>query len=351
MSRVILFLLILTITPAIALAQSASLRGATPVDLQQKVLGPGCHLIPSSGSGLSCNPAQLPESADRRFVANLFIGENFQRVNAYRKDLENKDELAVVNKLLEEKEPLQMDGGTSLWVRSSWFSVVYNPIQLSFYTDVQNRSYPIVDMKILLEKSLRLQGAHQWIWSDWRLNAGLQARGVQRKSVFQTLALFDVLADPELLQINEHESIFLEPAVTLGHNSSLNPRISVFFQNLNVYHSGADAPQELSKALFDTGFALTPYQSQTLGRWDLGLNYRFDQMLAEDWERLRLVTSYSLGVMTANGSLSQDSWSLGVSTSFLSAKTGVSFTQSETPEWNGSSSQHQTVNLEFGLVF
>lgn len=333
-------------------ANAANLRGPLPLGLQQMVLGPGCHVMTPSDTSLPCNPAQLPANPKRRFVTNIFVGENFQRVNSYRKDVENKDDLAIVNKLLEEKKPLQMDGAAALWMRNSFFSLAYVPLQMSFYTDVQNQSYPVVDMKFLLEKSLRMQASYEVSWEDWSFRGGLQARGVQRQTIFQKLALFDVLADPKLLKIAEHQSLYLEPGMVTEYKSAWKPRFSIFFQNLRVHHSGEGSPWPLNNGLFDTAVAVSPINSDGWGRWDIGINYRFDKELSEDaGKRLQLLSSYSLGMVTATGAISEGTWSLGAATNFLSAKTGVSLTQTSYPEWNGSTRSDQIVNLEFGLVF
>ncbi len=345
------FLLVWFVFSFASPARGSRLRGPLPLDLQQTVLGPGCHLLTPVEASLPCSPAQLTAHPHRQFVANLYIGENFQRVNAYRKDVDNKDELAVVNKLLEEEKPLQLEAGSVLWMRNSFLSFAYVPLHMNFYTDVQNRSYPVVDMRFLLEKSIRIQASHQMIWKSWVFRGGLQARGAQRKTVFQNLALFDVLADPSLLKISEHESLYVEPALVIEHDSPWRPRASIFFQNLRVYHTGAESPSSINNGFFDTGIGVSPLTSQGWGHWDIGINYRFDKKLPENWERVQLLTAYSLGMMTTSGSISEGTWSLGVTTSFLSAKTGVSFTQTSYPEWNGSTRTDEIVNLEFGLVF
>ncbi len=336
----------------LAFAQStsgASIKGATPVELRQMVLKNTCHVLLPSEASLPCNPAFLPYVKDRKFSANIFLGENYERVNAYRKDIENKNELGVVEKLFEENGPLQVRVGSALWAKSQYFSFTYVPLHVSYFSDFRNRAFPEVDLKIFVEKGFQSQGAIPIALTDSSLNIGLQLRGVDRQSVFQKVTLFDVLSDPKTLQIEQHETIYLEPGLVWMYESDWRPRMSVFAQNIQVYHSGARTPSELSGSFVDWGSGFSV--PVTYGHWDLGLNYRMDPDIAGGMNRLQLGTGYSLGLMQTNFALAKDSYSIGVATSFLSARTGVAFFSDNVREWDGSEKRQQTVTLEFGLVF
>lgn len=326
-----------------------SIKGPVPLELRQMILGGTCQVLFTSEAGLPCHPAALAREKQNTFASQIYLGEHYDRVNGYRKDIENKNELGLVEKLFEETEPLHVRVGSALWVKSPVVSVAYVPLHVSYYSDFRNRAYPEVDLKILVERSVQIQGAHSVDLAQSQLLLGLQMRGVDRQTLFQNVALFDVLSDPKILQIETHESLFLEPGVIWIHESSWQPRVSLMAQNLQVYQSGAQPPAALAGNYFDLGSGFSVPMSY--GQLDLGVNYRNDPQIEEFSERIRFGTGYNLGLMNANFSIGVDQWAIGVSTSFLSARTGVAFFQDNVTGWDGTRETKQTVTLEFGLVF
>ncbi|MCB0406580.1 MAG: hypothetical protein KDD34_00170 [Bdellovibrionales bacterium] len=324
-------------------------KGAAPLELRQMVLGSSCGTLIATSYSLPCHPALLPLESSQNFVANIFLGEHYQRVNAYRKDIQNKDEFGVIEKLFEEQKALQLQAGSALWVKSKYFSFSYIPLYMSYFSELKNRSYPQVDLKVYIEESLQLQGALPIQWDNTVISLGLQGRAVDRKFIFQEFALFDVLSDPSQLKIQSHKSLFLEPGIVILQDTDWKPRLTAQLKNLQVHHSGDRPPSELVGAFVDTGIGTSV--PITFGNLDLGISYRHDREITDPWDRISFGTHYGLGLVATDLSLAQDAFSLGVSTQFLSARTGVAYFQNQVHEWDGSTSTNKTVNLEFGLVF
>lgn len=334
-----------------AAARTINFKGPQALDLNQNVLGQSCHLINPGPGSIPCNPAQLIFTQRPQFVANVSLGENYQRIDAYRKDIEHKDELAVVNKLLEETEALDLQATGVLWVKNSWFSLAYIPLSMSFYSELRNRSYPRVDLKILVEESIRVQFAKPFEFEKWTISTGLQIRASQRETLFQELALFDVLADPELLDIQRHDSIHFDFGFLWQHKIEWSPKLSLFVQNMTLSNSGDSTPKELTKSYADLGFSLSPLKDKLWGRLETGVNYRLDKENSRFIDGFQMVANYGLGLMTTSASIGNEHLALGVGTSFLSAKTGISFVQKTLNNWDGGKKTDNSVNLEFGLVY
>jgi hypothetical protein len=87
------------------------------------------------------------------------------------------------------------------------------------------------------------------------------------------------------------------------------------------------------------------------GQLDVGLTYRDTRGFASTIDHFRVASSYNLGLMTASAAASTTDTALGVSTTFLSAKVGTSFSREEI-ELPGKVIQDiETIRMEVGIVF
>lgn len=325
-----------------------SVRRPLPLGVLQTVLGSACNAVPATSQSLPCHPADLSLEESTQFVGNFYLGEDYRRANKYRMDLKHERKIELVEDLVNGKPTLRAQSQAALWAKTRKYSLSLVPMHINYASRTRNHVYPMVDLHVAQERSLQGQFGHNFEGEAGQLLLGAQLRLVDRKYIHQDFELFEVIAQPEVLQIHREKNLYFEPGFIWVGDQSLRPRVAVHLLNWGIpLESSQNKKSPYKGASVQTGFGISP--PIHVGKLNLGVNLNFAE---NEWSnRVRWALTYGLGLVQTVFAYSEKDYAVGIFSHFHSLRVGVAYREAELSSNYGSAVKDNSTYLEFGFVF
>lgn len=319
--------------------------------LQAAVLGPVCSGLRSLKKSPACNPSMLGENQEEGssvFGANVFGGTDWDLYRRNQDILAEKDKSALAQSLLAETKPVRAEGSVLLWWRGETLAVSYQPFRVAYFSSVRNQSYPDLSLLGVQEQSLQVQ-AGGFVTDNWRF--GLQARGLDRRFVYEDFNVFTALPELEQkFQVRRQKALFLEPGLAYEMNQTEEFRQWRPLFSLNISQLGwvDKSYDEIPiQPLSDFGLSVSPPVSE--GDLEVGLNYRWTVQTSLE-RRIRLGSVYKWAGLELTGGIDADQWGLGASTEIFKSRLGLMYQRSQISQSGGLKSFDESTFLEFRMT-
>ncbi len=252
-------LLVLLLTAELALAgengEGPFIREYPGLSLQQHILGPVCLSLPASPLDLNCNPAFLAREEKHQVRLNLIASDQLPAVNDYREKLAANDSIGIVNKVLDQREPVMARASAGLWYQQNWWALGWVPFRGGFASSTRNPSYPSIAADIYKESEL-FGKVGLLTADDPNLQIGFQLRYVERTFFSRQFDLLDAVGDPAKLNIDRQRVLYLEPGLSYSFDS--NPWDSMIAATLTQAAVFQDGKKSSFYPVLDLGFSTSP---------------------------------------------------------------------------------------------
>ena len=309
-------------------------------DLTRIALGPSCAGVISATESLPCQPALLAANPQRKFSGNLVIGNEYSKIYNSSKLVNEGRRTEVVEEVLTQQRPLELNGSAQIWFRSSNIAVSFVPAAVSYFSYVRNSAYPNIQLQAMLERNLTAR-VGSYLGDDFYL--GFQARGVDRTFVQDQFDFYEYLARPEsYLQPQRQRAIYLEPAVAYVHPSDWKPRATAMLSNLGWADQKHNA------------FALSPVVTTAVGvsppleaiDLDLSLAYRLSDRFDGQEGGLSFGSHLQVGILSATFGAGKDHLSAGVQSIYEHIRVGLLYQRVSYP---GLPEKGDAIHAEIGI--
>ncbi|MBX9769184.1 MAG: hypothetical protein K2X47_18050, partial [Bdellovibrionales bacterium] len=127
--------------PSMAPSLSDPFRG---FDITRVALGTACTANLAAEDSLPCQPALLAARPSKKFAGNLLLGNEYSKIYNYSKLVDQGQRSEVVEEVLTQSRPLELNGSAQLWFRSSIVALSFVPAAVSYFSFVQNSAYPSI---------------------------------------------------------------------------------------------------------------------------------------------------------------------------------------------------------------
>jgi hypothetical protein len=225
------------------------------LSLQQAILGPACLSLPASPLDLECNPAFLAKQEKRQLRISLVGSDQLPLVNEYRERLSTNDSIGIVNKVLNQREPLVARASAGVWYQQNWWALGFVPFRGGFASSMRNPAYPSISADIYKESEL-FGKVGLLTADDPNLQIGFQLRYVERTFFRRQFDLLDAIGDPAKLNIDRQRVLYLEPGLRYSFDgNSWDSTISGTLTQAGVFQDGR---KSTFYPVLDLGFSTSP---------------------------------------------------------------------------------------------
>ncbi len=329
--------------------------------ISQATLGPLCSSIRAIKNEPACNPALLGEDPleeqpfsntlipGNAFGVNLFFGHDVDVLYKNRDLISGEDKAALAQSLMSETEAIRFEASTLLWWRGERASLSYQPMRVTYFSDVRNPTFPDLAVHALQEQSVQGQVGG---FVNENLRLGVQLRYVDRKFVHEQFNFFDALPQlDQYLQVKKQSAFFVEPglAYEFNHTEELKDWRPLLTLNLSqtgwLSQSYDEAPVT---PILDSGFSVSA--PVAVGELELGFNYRFTTTVSLE-RKFRFGGLYRLGFFQVQAGWDTDEWSLGAQASFQGLGIGMLYRQVELKDFADESELEESTLMEIRYTF
>lgn len=238
-----------------------------------------------------------------------------------------------------------MEASGEFSFRTRYFGAGFTPYRLTYFSLVRNAAYPQIAVHAMQERTMRIMGGGQ---VEDNLHAGLQLRYVTREFVQEEFSLYEAITKSDSILRKRKQNVFyVEPGFAYILDPKWKTRTSVLLSNVGF----ADEKYEEINLdpVWDLGVGFSP--PVAFGQWDLGLNYQITRAKTDPLDQVRIGTSYSYGLLSGILGFDRNNWSIGVLTSFWSARAGIVYVFNRVQTATGEIFENQTTFTELSFVF
>lgn len=309
-------------------------------DITRIALGSACSANLAAVDSLPCQPALLSAQPSRKFAGNLLIGNEYSKIYNYSKLVDDGQRSEVVQEILTQGRPLELNGAAQLWFRSSNVALSFVPAAVSYFSYVQNSAYPSLQVQAMLERSLSAQFS-SYVGEDFYL--GLQLRGVDRTFVQDRFDFYEYLARPnDYLKTQRQRALYVEPAVAYVHSSAWKPRATAMLSNIGWTDQKHQALAMSPIATTALGIS-PPLEGMNL---DLSLAYRLSDRFSGEERGFAFGTHFQVGLLSATFGFSQQNTSAGLHSIYKKVRVGLLYQRTT---YTGLEERGDSVHAEFGV--
>lgn len=323
--------------------------------LSHTSLGVACGAFRNFTWEPECNPAFLGDNDDDSenvFGANIYFGNDYPVVYKNRDLISGNNKSDLLKSLLLEKDPIQFDAASQLWYRGSSWVIAYQPIAVSYFSDVNNQAYPQIAVHALQEQSVMLQYGG-FVDQSLQLRMGLQIRYVDRSLVHEEFYFFDAVPNLDNYLISKKQHAFwIEPSVAFSlyqdeeeRSKHWNPTFSVQFMQTGFVDKNYEGVP--TRPISDLGFSISPDLED--GHLQLGLGYRALSEIKSD-QKLRLALNYGLGLVDFFTSADNDDFAFGLKTTYQSFSLGLSLTRNLISNFDNQQQTKDSAHVEIHIL-
>lgn len=233
--RKLLFLVTLLFN-VYASAEFAELPSSMSFDyfgFKNTALGNLCLILDEPLVGRPCHPARMAERDENRFGTQVEWGLGSERQNTAKKILSSEIDAELIADIFRDKDPVIYSGGFELYYLHSPWSISLSPYKIWYYSRSRNPAYPLVDLHILEQRELQGQLGSAL---DEHTLVGLNIKLLSRKFYHDSISLYEVLVDDQLIKHKEQKVLLFEPGIIWTHESEspLKPEVSLLISNLGL---------------------------------------------------------------------------------------------------------------------
>lgn len=231
--RLILLLVYICYFTVSAHASFAELPSSMSFDYfgyKQMALGNLCYTFDSPYLGRPCHPARLADLSESKGGATLEWGLGTERKTTAEKILDSKIDPELIADVFRDTDPVLYSGGVEFYYHRSFWSFSFSPYKVWYYSHSRNPAYPLIDLHVLEEKDLQFQlgsavGA--------QIVVGTNVKLISRKFIHQSISLYDLLVEEDILKTTEQKVLLIEPGIIWNPetNSQLKPELNLLVTN------------------------------------------------------------------------------------------------------------------------
>lgn len=349
-----LFALLLSVVTVLASSPSHAQYSASVPNLfndnpsltvPHMVLGRSCFSLQASKMDLNCNPAFMANEQKQQLRVNIIGNDRIRKMNDYRVMIDDKNEVGVADDLLAQRTPIVAKGAASAWYQNEWWAIGYVPIRTGVAYSVANPTFPRISVLGFRESEF-FGKVGLLSSSNKRFAVGLQARYVKRDYIYQQFDAFEAFDNNNIIAINQHNILFLEPGFTYSWESSWNPTLAWSINNVALVHTGDPV---YSEPLYDVGL------SSNVGGWQdlrsaihMTAGSRYKTFLHRfSWANTLNFDDVASTYLT----MGMDQFALGFQGHFTLFTTGIGYKNEQISTNRWTSYNVSTYLFELGLVF
>lgn len=296
---VTLFILMTIATARAYQAPGYFLSGASgfmSLGLQQS-----CFAIDLNSDVLPCNPAFIAKERDRRFAANIYLGNNVTYLREATDLSQGRSNEESIKTIFNRNENSELRTQIELGHVQETFGWSITPLAVNYHTSFQNQALPEISLYASLEESAKMQFG-SYLGNDWFY--GVQLRYLHRRFVASQFYLLDALVSDGryLFEPRQQNLFFIEPAILFAPSgSSLKPEFTALIANGGFTSHGYDELPVLPE--FHLTSSITP--DFDFGRYGLGLDINFTRNLNSNLSPITLGGFYEYGILRLFGSVAR----------------------------------------------
>jgi hypothetical protein len=312
--------------------------------------GPACSVVSGPLSSIPCNPAlayaeDLGKGRKYIFSGRLFVGGEYERFKTVDQILNGPYTEPFVRSLFEENQVIdaQLSGEVSL--RSKYFSFGFAPYHLTYFSVVRNQAYPVVALRAVQERIFRVQAAAPV--NTW-LQAGLQARFVERQLVQNEFTMFEAIAEGrDVFERRDQNVVYLEPGIAVFGEGTWKPKGTLLLSNLGF--ASRELEETKRAPVIDAGYGVSPPIG--FGNLELGIDYRISDMRPNLVDRFGFGADYKLGLIELMLGWGSEYFNFGLMTSFWSAHVAILFASQKFHDADLHERYRNSIMTEFSFDF
>lgn len=314
--------------------------------ISHKLLSTNCIGFRSVRAEIPCNPALIdePKFEDEDnpsvFAANILFGNDYETIYKNRDLIRGSNKLKLAESLLSEKDPVRFEGGVGLWWRGVNYSLSYIPARWTYYSQVNNPSYPEVFVHAMQEQHLVFQAGGRL---NDQFRAGYNLRFVDRQFVQDNFEFFEAISDvDQLFKVKSQKLWLLEPGFSyLISKESNNWRPMLSMQLSQLGWASEKHDEAPLKPVLETSFSvLSPI---SLGELELAAGYQWVADLPAE-QNASLSASYELGLAKFIGTVGENLWSMGVQSTYRNIGLGLGYIR------RSDNALNRSLSLDSGFV-
>ncbi|MBL7556526.1 MAG: hypothetical protein JNM24_11960 [Bdellovibrionaceae bacterium] len=266
-----------------------------------------CYALDVPTDILPCNPAFIAKEKERRFNANLSLGNNVSYLKEATELSQGRADQKSIQTLFQDHENNELQTQIELGLVQETFGWAITPVLVNYSTSFHNQALPKISLYASLEESARLQFG-SYLSDDW--SYGVQLRYVHRRFVASQFYLTDALVPDGryLFEPKQQYLFFIEPGVMYApKDSPLNPEFTIALANSGFVN------ERFSEIPVEPEFHFTSSINPEFeyGRFSLGVDVNFNKKLREGPGPLTLGGFYEFGILRLFGSLARDENGVG----------------------------------------
>lgn len=267
-----------------------------------------CFSLDIPSDTLPCNPAFIAKEKERRFNANVYLGNNvsyLKEATDLSQGHANEDSIQTIFKRHEDN---QLQTQIELGHVQETFGWAVTPMQVNYSTTFRNQALPEISLYASLEESARIQFG-SYLSDDWSF--GVQLRYLQRRFVASRFFLLEALlpSGKYLFEPRRQSLFFVEPALLYApKGNSANPEFTLMIANAGwVNQNYAELP-----VTPEYHFTSSVNPELSYGRFSLGLDLNLNKNMRTGQFPVTLGSFYEYGILRLFGSIGRDENAVGM---------------------------------------
>lgn len=231
--KIFCILIFLTVCVRAEFAEFPSSMTFDYFGFKNTALGNLCLIVDEPLVGRPCHPARMADRDEHRFGTNVEWGLGSERKDTAKKILDSEIDAELIADVYREQNSVIYSGGFELYYLHSPWSISLSPYKIWYYSRSRSPAYPLVDLHILEQKELQGQLGSA---IDRHTLVGLNIKFLSRKFFHDSVSLYEVLVDENILKYKEQKVLLLEPGIiwTPDGESRLKPEVSLLISNLGL---------------------------------------------------------------------------------------------------------------------
>jgi hypothetical protein len=200
---------------------------------KQMVLGNLCYVMDGPSLGRPCHPARLADQTENKIGINLEWGLGTDRKSTAEKILDSKIDPELIAEIYNDMKPVLYSGGVDFYYQRPFWSLSFSPYKIWYYSHSRNLAYPLIDLHVLEEKDLQFQLGSA---INPQMLVGTNIKLISRTFIHDSISLYDLLVDEEVLNPSEQTVLLVEPGAIWNINteSIFKPELSLFMSNFGI---------------------------------------------------------------------------------------------------------------------
>ncbi len=267
-----------------------------------------CYAIDLSSDTLSCNPAFIAKEKQKRFNANLQLGNNVSYLQEATDLSKGQATEQSIQTMFTRHENNELQTQIELGHIQENFGWALAPAQVNYSTTFHNQALPKISLYASLEESAKIQFG-SYLSDDWSF--GIQLRYVHRRFVASQFYLTDALVPggSSLFEPQQQHLVFIEPGVMYApKESDLNPEFTMMVANSGYANKNYDeVPLEPE---FHVTSSITP-ELKYGGRFSLAVDARVNKSIRTGSQPFTFGGYYEYGILRLFGSIARDENGIG----------------------------------------